>query len=153
MAQVRLNYGMFQKAIILTGLLLFFWSATSYAKPLDAIAKLQKQRLQVCREVSNNDLKRVIKNVKKTEDFLKNEAKKSSDPVRFERLFGQAYAKIAKIYELQALDLVADVWIYQLYRDALLVLREKYREEIRRERVRVNGTDIDFFENDCAELI
>jgi hypothetical protein len=123
------------------------------AKPLPAIEKLQKQRIQVCRDMVKGDLKRLIKNIKKTENFLKDEAKKSSDPARFERLFGQAYTKSAKIYELQAIDRVADVWIYQVYRDALMVLREKYREAIRLERVRVNGTDIDFFENDCAELV
>lgn len=120
---------------------------------MPAIEKLQKQRIQVCRDMVKGDLKRLIKNIKKTEDFLKDEAKKSSDPVRFERLFGQAYTKAAKIYELQDIDRVADVWIYQVYRDALIVLREKYREAIRQERVRVNGTDIDFFENDCAELV
>lgn len=123
------------------------------AKPLPAIEKLQKQRVQVCRDMGKGDLKRLIKNIKKTEDFLKDEAKSSSDPARFERLFGQAYTKAAKVYQLQTLDRVADVWIYQVYRDALLVLREKYREAIRQERVRVNGTDIDFFENDCAELV
>ncbi len=142
-----------KKEILLAGLILFCFAETAQAKPLAAIVKLQKQRVQVCREFQRGDLKRLIKNVKKTEDFLKDEAKSSSDPARFERLFGQAYDKAAKIYQLQELDRVADVILYQVYRDALIVLREKYREDIRRERVRVNGTDIDFFENDCAELV
>lgn len=144
---------MSKKAFLLVGIIFWFVAQPAQAKPLPALEKLQKQRIQVCRDIEKGDLKRLVKNIKKTEDFLKDEAKKSSDPARFERLFGQAYTKAAKIYQLQELDRVADVWIYQVYRDALVVLREKYRENIRLERVRVNGTDIDFFENDCAELI
>lgn len=144
---------MFKKIVSFLCIILFIAMSEAQANPLPVISKLQKQRLQVCESVRDENFKNLTKHLKATQKFLEKEERKSDDPKKMNQLFSPAYKKIEKVIQVHAYDRVADVLTFQIYRDALIGLREKYREEIKQERLKPYETYVDFFINDCNELV
>ncbi len=139
--------------IIICVLILMSARAAFAAGRIDAIADLQEQRVNVCKELVSGDDKSVIKALKETGDLIEKQIKQSADPEFSRRAFTPATRKLDLIYQADKVRKPQINYMGDVYRAALAGLRVQYRDEIRRQILEENNLKSDFFENDCRRLL
>ena len=123
-----------------------------FAAPLDVIADLQKQRVDICKAIEKQDDKKVIKALNETGNFIDEQIKKAGDPEFTRRAFTPATRKLNLIYQADKIRKPQINYIGDVYRAALAGLRVQYRDEIRNQILVEKNPKADFFEMDCKKL-